>query len=107
MFEADELLAGGCFNANSSGVFEVTPAMHDVHAAFAGDGRDAIGKFVDNGVFPGAELLKFDFRLPERDSASGGMFGFVQDLSRVKKCFGRNAAANEADATEPFLFLNE
>ena len=82
LFEIDELLALLGFNAKRVRIFEITAAVHDLHAAHFGELRDAAGQFGQDGFFPRAQFGQIDGRLAESDAA---MLGFPRGGNRVRR----------------------
>ena len=107
LVKCNELLAFGGLDAQGLRAFEIAASRQHLHAALFGQEADPAGKFVHDGVFPGAQFVQFDLRRAEGDAAMGGFPGFADHLGGVQQGLGGNAAAIEANAAQFFVLFDK
>ena len=107
LVKCNDLLALGGFDAQGLRAFEIAAPGQDLHAALFGQETDPAGKFVHDGVFPGAQFVHFDLGRAEGDAAMGGFPGLADHFGGVQQGLGGNAAAIEANAAQLFVLFDE
>ena len=89
------------FDAQFLRAFEIGAAFNDRYIAHFSQGGNAVAEFFHDGFLPGPEFGQVQGRLGESDTAVGGFTGGDNLVGGVQQRLGGNAAAVQANATEP------
>ena len=81
--------------------------MHDLDFAAFGQLPQTPGQSGDDLFLAGTQRIDIDFRPGEFDSPFGHILRFVDNLRHVQQRLRRNTAAQQANAPQPRLTLDE